>query len=789
MADNMSQWLRWLEEVGNEDVASVGGKNASLGEMISSLSEIGVSVPGGFALTSESYRRFLEHNNLTERISSLLDRYKEGERKLPDTGRAIRSLFLDASMPEEIGEKLEEFYLNLSGRKDVEDIDVAVRSSATAEDLPEASFAGQQETFLNVKGIDELTDACRRCYASLFTDRAISYREEKGFDHMKVALSVGVQKMVRSDRGGSGVMFTLDTETGFPDVVVINAAWGLGETVVQGSVNPDEYMIFKPLLKNGNRPLVEKHLGSKMNKMVYSEGGSRTTRTVETSVKERRSFVLEDDDILRLAEWACIIEDHYEKPMDIEWAKDGFSGDLFILQARPETVQSGRKDTALKTFSLKERSDRLTEGIAVGERISAGKVQVIEDASDIDSFEEGNVLVTGMTDPDWVPIMKKASAIVTDHGGRTSHAAIVSREFDITAVVGCGNATSSLGDGQEVTVSCSEGDQGYVYSGTLDFEEKEVDISNIPETRTEIMINLSSPSSAFRWWKVPTKGIGLARMEFIINNMIKVHPMALVRFMDLKDGQVKEGIDELTSAYDKKTDYFVEKLSMGIGRMAASAYPDPVIVRMSDFKTNEYANLLGGEDFEFEEDNPMLGFRGAVRYNSERYRPAFELEIEAVRKAREEMGFKNVVMMIPFCRTLAEADGILGLIDEKMETEDMDIFVMAEIPSNVILAESFADRFSGFSIGSNDLTQLILGADRDSEILSDVFDENDPAVRKMIELLIERAHGKNRKVSFCGQAPSDDPEFAAFLVRSGIDSISVNPDSVLEVIRAVSRAE
>ena len=786
----MALYVRWLEDVNGEDVDSVGGKNASLGDMISALDDLGIEVPGGFATTSPAYMEFLKFNDLEDEISDLLDSHRRGEKSLKKVGRRIRSLFLDSRFPDELKNRILEHYREMSGREDVEDLDVAVRSSATAEDLPEASFAGQQETYLNVEGEKELLEAVRKCFASLFTDRAITYREENGYDHMKVALSVGVQKMVRSDLACSGVMFTLDTETGFPDVVVINGAWGLGETVVQGSVNPDEFMVHKPLLKKEKRPVIEKTRGDKAKKLVYSSGGSKTTKLVDTSRKERESLVLENDEILKLARWGCSIEDHFDRAMDIEWGKDGRTGELYILQARPETVQSAKVASALKTYRLKERGEKLSRGIAIGEAISSGEVQIIESADDIEDFREGNVLVTGMTDPDWVPVMKKASAVVTDHGGRTSHAAIVSREFDITAVVGCGTATNDLQNGEEVTVSCAEGNQGLVYSGRLDYEEREVDISDLPETATDIMMNLSSPASSFRWWKVPTDGIGLARMEFIINNAIKVHPMALLKFDEVGDEKSKREIRRLTAAYDRMEDYFIEMLAMGIGRMAASSYPDPVIVRMSDFKTNEYANLLGGEYFEFEEDNPMLGFRGAVRYRSEEYGPAFKLEMEAVKMAREVMGFENVVVMIPFCRTLEEADDIIRLLERNgMGRDRMDLFVMAEIPSNVILAGDFADRFDGFSIGSNDLTQLVLGADRDSEILSDVFDENDPAVKRMIQLLIERAHEKERKVSFCGQAPSDDPGFAAFLVRSGIDSISVNPDSVVEVIETVADAE
>lgn len=786
-------WVRWFGELSSEDVPLVGGKNASLGEMFSTLADEGVRVPDGFATTADAYREYLRANELVEVIRGHLEDLESGARSLQEVGAAVRRAIRHGEFPEEIAAAITGAYDELSQRYETGEADVAVRSSATAEDLPSASFAGQQETFLNVRGHADVLEACRKCYASLFTDRAIAYREEQGFDHMQVALSVGVQKMVRADLAGSGVLFTIDTETGFPDVVVINAAWGLGENVVQGAVNPDEYRVFKPLLDDAAlRPIVEKHRGAKEQKMVYARGGSQTTRNVDTTTAERTAFVLSDDEILCLARWAVIIERHYDRPMDIEWGKDGELDELFIVQARPETVQSQQAADTLKSYALKERGEVLAEGLAIGEAIATGAAQVLESPAQIERFRAGAILVTGMTDPDWVPIMKLAAGIVTDHGGRTSHAAIVSREFGIPAVVGTGNATSAIADGREVTLSCAEGETGRIYAGILDYEETELDVSDVPQTRTQIMMNIASPTAAARWWRLPVRGIGLARMEFIINNTIQIHPMALVRFDELEDPQVRARIAELTRGFDDKPEYFVEHLARGIAMIAASQYPDPVIVRMSDFKTNEYANLIGGAAFEPAEDNPMLGFRGASRYYSDDYRPAFELECRALRRCREEMGLRNVIAMIPFCRTVEEADRVLEVMaGQGLERgrEGLEVYVMAEIPSNVILADRFAERFDGFSIGSNDLTQLVLGVDRDSDKLAPLFDERNEAVKRFVAELIERAHAAGRKVGICGQAPSDYPDFAAFLVEQGIDSISLNPDSVLDTIRRVAEAE
>ena len=673
--------IRWFENLNAEDVSVVGGKNASLGEMIRTLKAENIRVPDGFATTSQAYLEFLQVNGLKQKIQDLLDDLHNGEQTLEKVGKSIRRLFGGASFPEQTAQAIRDAYARLAARYDEEDVDVAARSSATAEDLPEASFAGQQETFLNIAGGDDLLEACRRCYASLFTDRAISYREEKGFNHLSVALSVGVQKMVRADKGGSGVMFTLDTETGFRKIVVINAAWGLGENVVQGAVTPDEYIVFKPVLgDNDFKPIIGKTLGDKEKKMVYARGGSRTTRNVNATKKERRSFVLSDDEILQLARWGCVIEKHYGKPMDIEWAKDGENGELFIVQARPETVQSQKQADRLKRYTLKEKGERIASGLAVGDQIAAGKVCLLKSADEIEQFEEGTILVTEMTDPDWVPIMKKARGIITDYGGRTSHAAIVSRELGIPVVVGCGDATESLQDGKEITLSCAEGDQGHVYAGILDFETSEVNLEDIPDTRTQIMMNIASPAAAFRWWRLPAKGIGLARMEFIINNIIKIHPLALVNFDKLEDKEVKRTIAEITAGYEDKAEYFVDRLARGLGKIAASQYPEPVIVRMSDFKTNEYADLIGGRQFEPEENNPMLGFRGASRYYSEAYRPGFALECRAVKRVRENFGLVNVLVMIPFCRTPEEADKVYlvmaenGLIRGKA---GLEVYVMA----------------------------------------------------------------------------------------------------------------
>ncbi|MGD8801301.1 MAG: phosphoenolpyruvate synthase [Desulfobacterales bacterium] len=791
--NNLKSCVRWFEDLDSGDVSRVGGKNASLGEMIQALKHQGIRVPDGFATTAGAYREFLTANDLSDKVQALLDDLHADKKELEQVGHAIRRLIRSGIFPDPIANSIGDAYADLCSRSDAEDVDVAVRSSATAEDLPEASFAGQQETFLNVTGADELLEACRKCYASLFTDRAISYREEKGFDHMQVALSVGVQKMVRSDRGSAGVIFTLDTETGFKEVVVINAAWGLGENVVQGAVTPDEYVVFKPLLENADvAPIIGKTLGDKEKKMVYAKGGSHKTKNINTPKAERREFVLTDAEILQLARWACDIEAHYDKPMDIEWARDGDSQELYIVQARPETVQSQRQAGTMKNYRLREKAKRLVSGQAIGDAISAGKVCLVNSADDIDRFEAGAILVTEITDPDWVPIMKKAAGIVTDYGGRTSHAAIVSRELGITALVGTGDATDTLKTDQEITLSCAEGDRGYVYDGILEFDETEISLKDIPETSTRIMMNIASPAGAFRWWRLPAEGIGLARMEFIINDIIKIHPLALVNFDQLEDKKVKKTIQEITRGYEDKTEYFVEHLARGLAKIGASQYPHPVIVRLSDFKSNEYADLIGGRQFEPEENNPMLGFRGASRYYSDTYRKGFALECRAIKRVRERIGVDNVHVMVPFCRTPQEADRVYEVMAENgliRGKAGLAVYVMAEIPANIILAKQFAERFDGFSIGSNDLTQLVLGIDRDSSAIAHLFDERNEAVKQQIRHLIQTAHRANKKVGICGQAPSDYPDFAAFLVETGIDSISLNPDSVIEVKQRVAETE
>ncbi|HEX7036452.1 MAG TPA: phosphoenolpyruvate synthase [Pseudomonadales bacterium] len=783
-------YVRWLEDVGYHDVNTVGGKNASLGEMIRHLASEGVRVPAGFATTAAAYREYLRHNDLDAYLEEELSALAGDPSLLHTVGERIRRAFRRGSFPEPVADEIRGAYRELSRRVGVQDAAVAVRSSATAEDLPEASFAGQQETYLNVSGVEELLKSCKDCYASLFTDRAIDYRAKRGFDHLKVALSIGVQQMVRSDRAGAGVMFSLDTDSGFPDVVVIDAAYGLGEMVVQGAVDPDEYRVFKPRLQEpGLVPILSKRIGRKERMMVYGSNGS-STRIKHTPKADRIRPVLSDDEIITLARWAVAIERHYRQPMDMEWAKDGETGELYCVQARPETVHSQRRDQgALKTYRLKGRGELAATGIAIGEAIAVGRVKLLQSPREIDRFEDGDVLVTERTDPDWGPIMHRAAAIVTDHGGRTSHAAIVSREMGVPAVVGAEDATRNLSDGEIVTVSCAEGSIGRVYHGALAFEEMAIDLSELPEPPVQLMINLAAPDAALRWWRLPVRGVGLARMEFIINNAIKIHPMALCRFDALADADAKRQIEDLTAGYDDKRAYFVEHLARGIATIAASQYPHPVIVRMSDFKTNEYAQLIGGREFEPHEENPMLGFRGASRYYSERYQEGFALECQAVRRAREEIGLDNIVVMLPFVRTPEEADRVIEVMASyglERGSNGLQLYMMAEVPSNVFLAEEFAKRFDGFSIGSNDLTQLVLGVDRDSALLAELFDERNEAVRRAIRQLIDAAHRGGCKIGICGQAPSDHPDFARFLVEAGIDSMSLNPDSVLDVIRQLA---
>ena len=785
--------IMWFEDLSRGDVALVGGKNSSLGEMVRQLGKKGIKVPGGFATTADAYRAYLAANELDARINDVIGRWQDHKITLHDAGAQVRAMMLQGDFPDDIRDDILASYRELSRRAGTKDLPVAVRSSATAEDLPDASFAGQQETYLNVRGEMAVLAACRRCYASLFTDRAITYRQLQGFGHAKVALSIGVQRMVRSDTGGSGVMFSIDTESGFDKIALITAAWGLGENVVQGAVNPDEYEVYKPFLaKKSLTPIVKKSLGAKEIKMIYAGSASGETKNVPTSKAERAAFVLSDAEILELARMAATIEDHYGQPMDMEWARDGDTGELFIVQARPETVQSRADAGAIKSYSVQKAGKVLLKGLSVGSAVATGRVSIIESAHDIDQFVDGSILVTSTTDPDWVPIMKRASAIVTDHGGRTSHAAIVSRELGLPAIVGTGNATHILHDEQEVTVSCAGGDEGVIHEGIAEFTTEILRLDDLPQTHTQIMLNLANPSAAFRWWRLPFDGVGLARMEFVVNNALKVHPMALVHFDNLKDEAAKAEIAELTRGFPDKTDFFVDGLARGLSQIAAVAYPRPVIVRMSDFKTNEYAELLGGRQFEPHEENPMIGFRGASRYYSPRYEAGFALECKAIHRLRTEMGFDNVVVMIPFCRSPKEADRVLETMAKhglKRGKDGLQVYVMGEIPANVILAEEFATRFDGFSIGSNDLTQLTLGIDRDAEDLAELFDESDPAVLWMIESLIARAHKAGAKVGLCGQAPSDDPAFAKLLVKAGIDSISVTPDSFVAVKRNVAEAE
>lgn len=785
--------VMWFEELTRGDVALVGGKNSSLGEMVRQLGQKGIRVPSGFATTADAYRAYLTANGLDARIDDVIGQWQDHRIALHEAGSRVRAMILAGDWPAGIEADILQSYRDLSRRAGVADLPVAVRSSATAEDLPDASFAGQQETYLNVRGEKAVLTACRSCYASLFTDRAISYRQMKGFGHAKVALSIGVQRMVRSDTGGSGVMFSIDTESGFDRIALINAAWGLGENVVQGAVNPDEYQVYKPFLGAQNvTPIVGKRLGAKEIKMIYANREGGETRNVPTSKAERAAWVLSDAEILELARMAVTIETHYGRPMDMEWARDGDTGELFIVQARPETVQSRADAGAIKSYTVRKAGKTLLSGLSVGSAVAAGRVCIIESARDIDRFVDGSILVTSTTDPDWVPIMKRASAIVTDHGGRTSHAAIVSRELGLPAIVGTGTATQILHDEQEVTVSCAGGGEGVIFEGIAQIDVEDLRIDDLPKTRTQIMLNMANPSAAFRWWRLPCDGVGLARMEFVINNAIKVHPMALVHFDRLKDQAAKAEIARMTKGYTDKTGFFVDGLARGLSQIAAAVYPRPVIVRMSDFKTNEYAELLGGREFEPHEENPMIGLRGASRYYSPQYEEGFALECRAILRLRKEMGFDNVVVMIPFCRTPIEADRVLQVMEKhglKRGVDGLEVYVMGEIPANVILAEDFARRFDGFSIGSNDLTQLTLGVDRDSEELAALFDESDPAVLWMIESLIARAHKAGAKVGLCGQAPSNDPAFAGLLVKAGIDSISVSPDSFVAVKRHVARAE
>jgi pyruvate, water dikinase len=790
--------LLWLEECGVADVPIVGGKNASLGEMIRHLAPKGILIPNGFATTAHAYRSFLKLNCLDAKLQKLFTGLSvEDLNQLRQVGSQARSMILEASFPENLDSAIRSAYARLCEQYGT-NTDVAVRSSATAEDLPEASFAGQHETYLNVRGINAVLEACKKCFASIFTDRAFYYRQTHGFDHLRIALSIGVQKMVRSDLACSGVMFSIDTETGFTNAVLINASYGLGENIVQGAVNPDEFMVFKPTLKQGFRPILSKTAGTKETKLVYDIGGSKSTKNVPVPPSERKKLALSDDEVLELARWACVIEDHYSTvngkymPMDMEWAKDGITGQLFIVQARPETVQSRKKKLVLQTYRLKSTGKRLVSGHSVGEAIGTGRARLVLDAHRMGEFQSGEILVTDKTDPDWEPVMKKASAIVTNQGGRTCHAAIIARELGIPAIVGSEKATGVIKTGQEITVSCAEGEIGYVYDGALPFEVSELPLEQLPKPRTKILMNVGNPEDAFSLSAIPNDGVGLARLEFIIANHIQAHPMALIHFDELTDAKVKTQLADLTGLYENKPQYFVDKLAQGVGLIAAAFYPRPVIVRLSDFKTNEYAHLLGGQQFEPVEDNPMIGWRGASRYYHDRYREGFALECRAMKAVREDMGLTNVILMIPFCRTIDEGRAVLTEMAKhglERGKNGLEVYVMCEIPSNVILADEFFQIFDGFSIGSNDLTQLTLGLDRDSRLLAPLFDERNEAVRRMIRLAIEAAKRNAKKIGICGQAPSDYPEFAQFLVEQGIDSISLNPDSVLKTLVKVAATE
>jgi len=794
----IQEFTKWFEDLGIKDVPSVGGKNASLGEMIRNLGQKGVRVPSGFAITAYAYKYMIEKAGIDVKIKEILtglDTHNVTD--LAKRGLKIRDIIKSTPIPADLEEDIRKHYREMEFRYG-ENVDVAVRSSATAEDLPDASFAGQQETYLNVRGEDDLVEKVRECFASLFTNRAISYRVDKGFDHFSVYLSVGVQKMVRSDLACSGVMFTIDTESGFQDAVYITGAYGLGENVVQGAVNPDQFYVFKPTLRQGYKPILEKKIGSKDKRLIYGPTGTKQTKVTEA---DKAKFVIDDEDILTLARWAVIIEDHYKKPMDIEWAKDGKTKELFIVQARPETVHSQKKAAVMETYVLDEKGKLLVEGEAVGSKIGQGEANIIHDAKDISKFKKGQALVTDMTDPDWEPIMKIAGAIVTNRGGRTCHAAIISRELGIPCVIGTGNGTEVIKNGMNITIDDSEG-VGRIYQGLLKYHVDTLKLDELPKTKTLVMMNAGVPEQAFQQGQIPNNGVGLAREEFIINSHIGIHPLALLQYKELKKKAAKDKkvadvikkIDERSEAYTDKVQFFIDTLARGISKIAAAFYPNDVIVRMSDFKTNEYANLIGGYLYEPEEHNPMIGWRGASRYYDETYKPAFGLECVALKKARNEMGLTNIKPMIPFCRTPEEGRKVIKVMNEfglKQGENGLEVYVMCEIPSNVIVADQFSDVFDGFSIGSNDLTQLTLGLDRDSDLVAHIFDERNDAVKRLVAQVIETAHTHKprRKVGICGQAPSDFPEFAEFLVEQGIDSISLNPDTVIKTRLKIAETE
>ena len=788
----------WFNETELDDIPQVGGKNASLGEMIRELTAKGVNIPDGFAVTAYAYRYLLDSAGIADEMETILsDLDTHDMHNLSEKGEKLRALIYNAEIPDDLNRAIVGAYKKLCEEYE-KDTDVAVRSSATAEDLPDASFAGQQETYLNIRGEAALIDACKRCFASLFTNRAISYREDKGFDHMSVALSIGVQKMVRSDLAASGVIFSIDTESGFRDAVLLTGSYGLGELVVQGTVNPDEFYVFKPTLKTGYKPILQKKLGTKEVKMVYASGKEDPVEIIPVAEDERKQFCITEDEILTLARWTIIIEDHYSekagffKPMDIEWGKDGNTGEMFILQARPETVQSQRDVNVLESYKLSESGNLLVTGTAVGSRIGAGPAHIIANVNDIKDFKKGEILITDMTDPDWEPIMKIASAIITNKGGRTCHAAIISRELGVPCIVGTGDGTEKLKGVSEVTASCAEGEVGNVYEGILKYDVKRINLESIERPKTDIMMNVGNPDIAFDVASIPNDGVGLARLEFIISNFIQIHPMALIQPDKVEDPKAKEQIENLTLGYENKADFFVDKLAQGVAKIGAAFYPNDVIVRMSDFKSNEYANLIGGQFFEEDEENPMIGFRGASRYYDDRYRDGFVLECKAMKKVRNEMGLNNVKLMVPFCRTIDEAIKVVDVLAQNgiVQGENgLELYMMVEIPSNVILIEEFGEIFDGFSIGSNDLTQLTLGLDRDSALISHIFDERNKAVTNLIREAITKANKMGKKIGICGQAPSDYPEFAEFLVECGINSISLISDTVIETTLNVLKTE
>jgi pyruvate, water dikinase len=790
----MQPLIKKFSDINLADLPVVGGKNSSLGEMFSKLSAKGIKVPDGFATTSHAFWHFLDYNSIRQPLQQLMQQLdKKIFTNLKEIGSNARKLIMDVWLPDELEDEIVTAYKELCGENDIE---VAVRSSATAEDLPQASFAGQHESFLNIKGEEQLLNAVQKCFASLYTDRAIKYREDNGFAHDKVALSVGIQKMVRSDKGCSGVGFTLEPESGFRDIIHISGVWGLGENIVQGTVTPDEFFVFKPTLKQNKKAIIQKKLGEKAKTMIYATtaNAGSTIINIDTEKDKREQYVLTDKEVIQLANWFLVIEDHYQKPMDIEWAKDGITNEMFILQARPETVHSRENPYHVKEYKLTAKGEALAAGSAIGSKIAVGIARILASPKDGDKLKKGEIVITDMTSPDWDPILKNAAAIVTNKGGRTSHASIVARELGVPAVVGCGNATQKINDGELITVSCCEGETGFIYKDELPYKETDLDFTDIkkPEA-TEVMMIVGDPDKAFKFSFYPNDGVGLMRIEFIITHFIQVHPMALVKFNELKDAAVKQKIEELTHHYPNKEKYFVDKLAEGIATIAAAFYPKDVIVRMSDFKTNEYANLIGGKDFEPHEENPMLGFRGASRYYNDLYKDGFRLECEAIKQVREEMGLVNVKVMIPFCRTVEEGSKVIEAMKQngldRTKDESLEIYVMAEIPSNVLLAEKFAKIFDGFSIGSNDLTQLTLGIDRDSAIISSLFSEQNEAAMEMIKMVIHKAKEAGEKIGLCGQAPSDFPEFAKFLVENGIDSISFNPDAVLKGIENIILAE